>query len=342
MRHLVLGSISLVVALAGLPAVQARAQDKKATELELQQKAQAAAQAQKWDEAAAAFTQLTQLAPEDGRNWVNLGFALHSAGKYDEALKAHLKAAEFDNVKGNGCYNAACVYAIKNDKEKAFEYLKKAADAGFSDGQQFADDEDLKSLRDDPRFQKMVAELKSRPEVQQPFVVTTKRASTRAAYFGRRGSAGQLVIDYGTPPWKEAYGAAVESGKFAGQRWRLGQDFWTSLDSNVDLTIGGATLKAGYYYLTLEQKDANKGVLAFHDPAVVHAKRVDASAAAQYKGPAVVEVPLAYEKSADVAKELQFSLAVGNSDASKGTLTIRFGPYKATMPIELTLAKSSS
>src|SRR5262249_17294535 len=161
------------------------------------------------------------------------------------------------------------------------------------------------------------------PDIQQPFVTTTHRSSTRAAYFGRKGSAGQIVVDYGTPPWKDDYAALIDSQKLVGQRWRLGQDFWTNIDSNVDLLVGGVPVKAGYYYLTLEKRDGDKGVLQFHDPAVIRAKKLDASMATGYKGTPAFEVPVVVEKGTDVAKELVFNLTLGNSESSKGMLTLR-------------------
>jgi tetratricopeptide (TPR) repeat protein len=338
MRHATWGSISLALALAAAPAIEARAQDTQ----ELRAKAMSAFQAKKWDEAAAAFKKITEQQPDDVTAWQNLGYCLHLSGRLDEALPVHMKAAEFPQAKPVATYNVACVYALKKDKEKAFEWLQKAVDAGFSDANQLTSDDDLASLRSDPRFDALATKMKSMPEVQQPFVTTTKRASTRAAYFGRRGSAGQIVIDYGTPPWKDTYAAAVESATFAGQRWRLGQDFWTNIDANVDLIVGGVPVKAGYYYLTLEKGEGDKGVLQFHDPAVIHAKKLDASGAIGYKGAPAFEVPITVEKGTDLAKELEFRVAIGSSDAPKGLLTIRFGPYKATTPIELVIAKSSS
>ena len=45
-----------------------------------------------------------------------------------------------------------------------------------------------------------------------------------------------LSVDYGQPPWKQQYADAIGSEKSVGKRWRFGADFWTTLDTNVDLT----------------------------------------------------------------------------------------------------------
>src|SRR5262245_17422083 len=110
---------------------------------------------------------------------------------------------------------------------------------------------------------------------QQAYISTTSRGSTRLAYFGQKSTAGQLVIDYGQPVWKEEYQKALDSKKFVNQRWRLGQDFWTNLDCNIDFKLNNATIKAGYYYLTLELKKDGSYVLGFHDPVAVRKSKVD-------------------------------------------------------------------
>src|SRR5262245_35689929 len=93
----------------------------------------------------------------------------------------------------------------------------------------------------------------SQDDEPQVYAQTPTRGSVRVAYFGKTG-APQIEIDYGTPPWKDEYQKAIESKKYVGQRWRLGQDFWTNLDSSFDFKLNGVLVKAGYYYLTLEMK----------------------------------------------------------------------------------------
>ena len=54
-------------------------------------------------------------------------------------------------------YNLACAYARLNNKDKAFEWLNKALNAGFPQTNVLTTDEDLASLRDDPRFREVLA-----------------------------------------------------------------------------------------------------------------------------------------------------------------------------------------
>lgn len=175
---------------------------------------------------------------------------------------------------------------------------------------------------------------------QQAYVQSPTRGCTRIAYFGQKSSAGQIAIEYGTPPWKEEYQKAVESKKLAGKRWRLGQDFWTNVDAFFDFKLNGVTIKAGYYYLTLEMKKDGSYLLGFHDPAVIRKLKLDAFLAEQYKGAALYEVPLDYEKASDVAKQLAITLEVSEPENTQGKLKIHFGPNLLKGTFEVASGKS--
>jgi len=93
---------------------------------------------------------------KDGSAWFQLGFALHSAGRYEEAREAFERSAKLDFNRDKALYNIGCGYARQGDSEQAIAWLKKAWDAGFNDASHYKDDDDLKSLRDDPRFQSLI------------------------------------------------------------------------------------------------------------------------------------------------------------------------------------------
>ena len=61
----------------------------------------------------------------------------------------------------------------------------------------------------------------------------SERGSARIFYWGGDRSAGQLVIDYGRPAWQQKYQDSFESDEIDGRRWRLGQNHWTKLDTNI-------------------------------------------------------------------------------------------------------------
>lgn len=91
--------------------------------------------------------------PECELTTMRLGVALHDQGKLDEALLFHQRTAKSECYSHLGLYNIACYSALKGDKDQAFEYLKKAIEAGYTDVGHFESDEDLNSLRNDPRYQ---------------------------------------------------------------------------------------------------------------------------------------------------------------------------------------------
>jgi tetratricopeptide (TPR) repeat protein len=63
-------------------------------------------------------------------------------------------------------YSFACGAAVAGHRDRALEYLGKTADLGSQDVANMASDEDLKSLRGEPRFTALIAQAKTRSAVQ--------------------------------------------------------------------------------------------------------------------------------------------------------------------------------
>lgn len=143
-------------------------------------------QAQDWPAAAQVLDQLTTLEPDNARAWLLLGFVRHSQGEFDKALEAEMKAAQFPATAPNAMFNAACTYARKGDTENAFAWLEKARDTGRFDMTRIAGDDDLKSLRDDPRFQKLLPgpEVFADPFLEQVHVIHEWRGEAANDQFG--------------------------------------------------------------------------------------------------------------------------------------------------------------
>lgn len=334
----VLSALFALSAAFAAPAQEAKKADAPPAAADLRAKADAAFQAQNWTACAELYEKVVAATPDDGTAWHHLGYSLHMIGKLDAALPAHIKAAGFQETAGIASYNAACAYSLKNEPDKAFEWLDKAIASGFAALNYLDSDTDLENIKKDPRFAKIKKELAANDR-QQAFVATTPRASTRLAFFGQAGSAGQIAIDYGQPAWREDFGAAVESKRYVGQRWRLGQDYWTTWDSSCDVTLAGTPIKAGQYYLTMKQNADGSYVLEFLDAAAARAAKLDASMAARYSGPLTV-VPLAAEKTDTLAKQLQFQIA--HEADGRGTLSIHFGNHKASAPLVVDMPKSNA
>jgi Tetratricopeptide repeat len=114
----------------------------------------------KWDEAAKAYEEIVKAEPKNGPAWYRLGMARHNLKQYDGAIAAfeHSEASGF--LPAASRYNIAACYALAGDKDKAFESLSKAAQAGFAGFKTFEADEDLNSLRTDPRFKNASDQIK--------------------------------------------------------------------------------------------------------------------------------------------------------------------------------------
>jgi hypothetical protein len=104
--------------------------------------------------------------------WVRLGYSLHMLKQYDRALAVYLRVTKYEGRPRQwACYNIAAVYALKNEKKMALEYLQDAVESGYRQRdleQPVVDDPDFKCLVDDPEFRRL-AEL-------------TKPVSQRGAY----------------------------------------------------------------------------------------------------------------------------------------------------------------
>ena len=97
--------------------------------------------------------------PEDARAWY-LGAHAHSALNSNEiALKWNERAMLLAPSDTATLYNAACLFSILGDYDKAFECLENAIDNGFAHPQWLENDPDFDAIRDDPRYKKLSARL---------------------------------------------------------------------------------------------------------------------------------------------------------------------------------------
>jgi hypothetical protein len=81
-----------------------------------------------------------------------------------EKLMAYASKAE-----GTAMIDANYQYAdglsVLGRKDQAFEHLQEAVKLGFENTNELTTDDDFKSLRDDPRFQALLDEIKSKHPV---------------------------------------------------------------------------------------------------------------------------------------------------------------------------------
>jgi tetratricopeptide (TPR) repeat protein len=107
------------------------------------------------DRAIATYEAIVRSDPDNGEAWFLLGYTLHESGDMPRAIFAHQKAARFTEQRPVALYNLGCAYALSSDPDKAFEALRDSVAAGFGNRAQFENDPDLRSLRDDPRWEEL-------------------------------------------------------------------------------------------------------------------------------------------------------------------------------------------
>lgn len=116
------------------------------------QAANALWQQQKWDEAAKSYQSVIKNEPNNGMAWFRLGSSLMSLNKFEDSIAPLEKAAAI--LQGPVVYyTLASAHAKLGDKDKAFEFLNKAAGVGFAQYRRLKNDPNLETIRSDNRFQ---------------------------------------------------------------------------------------------------------------------------------------------------------------------------------------------
>jgi non-specific serine/threonine protein kinase/serine/threonine-protein kinase len=92
-----------------------------------------------------------------------LGSSLGRVGRYEEAEKIFRELIHntAPAQQGTAWYNFACIAAVGGHKDDALEHLGQAIDHGFNQADAMAQDDDLKSLQGDPRFDALVARART-------------------------------------------------------------------------------------------------------------------------------------------------------------------------------------
>lgn len=84
-------------------------------------------------------------------------------GRYEDGLALSRLAMALEPNNPAHAYNAACCQARRGMPVPALDYLERALKLGFSDAAHLKADEDLASLRKEPRFQRALAALENPP-----------------------------------------------------------------------------------------------------------------------------------------------------------------------------------
>ncbi len=110
-----------------------------------------------------------QLSPAYLEN-VRIADSLTQLKKYGEAAAAYTKAFAAQDGKATTShrYNAACVWALAGNRDSAFYHLFRVAENNcYSNYNHIIIDNDLVSLHEDPRWQKVLATVKANKEKEE-------------------------------------------------------------------------------------------------------------------------------------------------------------------------------
>lgn len=105
-----------------------------------------------WSAASAAYAELAQQNPDDGRTWFRLGFARHQAGDYLGAIEALQKANELGFAAPRVRYQLALAHVPVGDHDAALRWLHDAVQAGFTNLGVLRTEPQLEALRETPGF----------------------------------------------------------------------------------------------------------------------------------------------------------------------------------------------
>ena len=117
--------------------------------------------------AAQILEDVTKREPANGRAWRNLGLAYQTLKNLDKAAAAYQRALDVDAAVPTPLYNLGIVYALKQDRDRAFEWLQRAKASKKIDMTQVSVAPELAALKNDARF---AALLPSRADFEHPFV----------------------------------------------------------------------------------------------------------------------------------------------------------------------------
>jgi acetyl esterase/lipase len=110
-----------------------------------------------WEGTVAAAREWLRKEPEAGQAYSLLGDAHYQSRRYREAGEAYERAGGLRWMPALTLYNAACSWALAGESDRALQDLERALATGFiTDRNSVAADPDFASLREDPRFRKLV------------------------------------------------------------------------------------------------------------------------------------------------------------------------------------------
>jgi adenylate cyclase len=101
-----------------------------------------------------------QLNPDDARSLYLGAGALVKLGESDKAINWCERAIAIDPNDPSVLYNVSCSYSLLGKIDKALDYFERSIDSGLTAKEWIETDSDLDSIRNKPRFKKIMIKLK--------------------------------------------------------------------------------------------------------------------------------------------------------------------------------------
>lgn len=112
-----------------------------------------------WKSAIPLYDIFLKTAPENSLAWNRLGFCYHNIADYERAINNYNKSLDNNPsppLSATVLSRLARVYAIKNEKARAFMYLDKAIQAGYINVTELENHKDYNTLRGKARFTELI------------------------------------------------------------------------------------------------------------------------------------------------------------------------------------------
>lgn len=97
--------------------------------------------------------------PDDVEALRFLAYSYTASGRLEEALRADQKLVAMEPGRAELHYDLGCSYALLGRADEAFASLERAIALGFQERAVFVEDDDLESLRPDPRWDALLGRL---------------------------------------------------------------------------------------------------------------------------------------------------------------------------------------
>ena len=168
-----------------------------------------------------------------------------------------------------------------------------------------------------------------------------ERASSRIGYWRTNVNAGigEVVISYGRPPWNSQRSQQMEQLK--GTMWRMGDNYWSILDTNLPIRLGEMDVPVGLYYVAVARsKDGSDWDLVLIDPDKSRQKGLDSYDVGTRPGeiPVLMKTPISFEPNqGEPVEKLTILLKLDNGSNTDGRMTISWGNFRLSTPVRVKL-----